>query len=361
MKFAFMCKEPPQRNGLKVAIIGAGPAGLAASGYLACQGYEVEVYDKQPYPGGLMIFAIPPWRIPRERVLLGVKELEEKYGVRFHNRVKVFYGEHVHEEGDDLVEKKIDLVEILGTHDLVLITTGIWSSKKPNIPGVNSKGITTALELLYPFRLHELGLAPRPALQGKKMIVVGGGFSAIDAAEQGLKLGMEVAILYRRTVKEAPAGLFEVERVKKEGADFIELVSPLEIVVENGVAKGVKVQKMQLGPPDETGRPKPIPVPGSEHVIEADIVVFATGESPTPPLAKSEEVLSKLGIKLDKSGAIVVNRIGQTGNPRIFAAGDVVNGPSKVGPAIKSGLYTAKYLHNWALINMSKPAATPAR
>lgn len=345
MKFTFMCKEKKQSIKTKIAVIGAGPAGLSATGLLACEGYEIDVYDKLPLPGGLMLFAIPPWRISPERVLKGVKELEEKFGVKFITRVKVYSGTNTHEEGDELAEKTIPLEDILNNYDAVLIATGTWISKIPKIPGSNARGVYSALQYLYEWRLHELGYTSRKPPIGKKIIVIGGGYSAVDAAERGLKSGAETYLVYRRTIKEAPAGIYEIERLKREGVEFMELVSPLEIIVDKDKAIGVKLQKMQLGPPDESGRPTPIPIPGAEFTLEADLVIFATGETPTPPLTKSHA--EKLGLQLDKSNTIVVNQLMQTKIPKIFAAGDVVHGPSRIGPAIRSGLRAAKYIHNW--------------
>jgi len=359
INFAFMCREKPAYRGANVAIVGAGPAGLAAAGYLACQGHSVDVYDKLPYPGGLMLFAIPPWRIPRSRVIEGVRDLENRLGVRFITRTKIHaLPEPPHEEGDDFVEKKIALSEIIEKYDLVLLATGTWRSKIPRIPGSNAKGVVSALEYVYGFRLYELGLSSTKPSPGRRVVVVGGGYSAVDAAEQAVREGAETYLVYRRTIKETPAGIFEIERIKRFGVEFMELVSPVEIITENNTVKAVKLQRMQLGPPDETGRPQPIPIPGSEVVIEADTVVFATGESPTPPLPQVEEYMSKLGIRLNKDGTIIVNQIMQTGNPKVFAAGDVVNAPTKIGRAVKSGLYAARYMHNWIQV---KQATTVAR
>ncbi|WP_440059445.1 FAD-dependent oxidoreductase [Thermogladius sp. 4427co] len=358
VNFAFMCSDKPPSKGLKVAVIGSGPAGLSAAGYLACHGYEVDVYDKQPLPGGLMIFAIPPWRIPRSRILDGVKLLEERFGIVFHYKTKVFEGGMKIEEGDEFIEKTVSLEEVLTNYHAVLIATGTWESKIPRLPGVDSKGVFSALEFLYRHRVYEIGLSSHPPPVGKKVVVVGGGYSAIDAAEQAARFGGDVVIAYRRTVREAPAGLFEIERLKREGVEFMELVSPIEVVVDNGTAKGLKLQKMKLGPPDETGRPQPVPIEGSTLIIEADTVIFATGEVPTPPLSKSEDIVKKLGIALKKDSSIQVNRINQTGNPKIFAAGDVVNGPTRIGPAVRSGLYTARFIDNWLQTQLLKTPLT---
>ncbi len=354
MNFAFMCREKPPPINARVAVVGAGPAGLGATGFLACQGYEVDVYDKQPLPGGLMLFAIPPWRIPPERVLNGVKRLEEVFGVKFVLKTKIYAGEPAHEEGDVFAEKHVNLEDLIGNYDMVLLATGTWSSKVPKIPGVKSEGVVSALEYLYEWRIYELGYSSKKPRHAKKVVVVGAGYSAVDAAERALKQGAETYVVYRRTAKEAPAGIYEIEKLKRNGATFIELASPLEVIVENGTARAVRFQKMKLGPPDETGRPAPVPVPGEEFTIEADLVVFATGESATPPLSTS--AASKLGIAISKHGTIEVNKIMQTGNPKVFAAGDVVHGPSRIGPALKSGLFAARFMHNWFLAKKGKSA-----
>ncbi len=359
MKFAFMCRERPASNNIKIAIIGAGPAGLAASAYLSCKGYNIYVYDKQPLAGGLMIFAIPPWRIPRENILQGIKELEENFQVNFMLKTKVYSGKEVHEEGDVFVEKRISLEELINEYEAVMITTGTWISRIPKLPGLDAKGVYTAVEYLYRHRIYELGLVNEKPPYGKKIVVIGGGYSAVDAAEQALHDGAESYLVYRRTIKQAPAGIFEIKRIEREGVNFTELASPVEVIVENGVVKGVKFQRMKLGPPDESGRPKPIPIPGSEYVLEADLVVFATGERATPPVSpEDQEALAKLGIKLTKWNTIEVNERMQTGNPKVFAAGDVVNGPSRIGPAIRSALYAAKYLDNMVQAKKLKPVPT---
>ncbi len=348
IRFPFLCREKPPSVNKRVAIVGAGPAGLAAAGYLVCKGYDVDVYDKMPLPGGLMMFAIPPWRIPRDRVLNGIKELEEKFGVKFILKTKVFAGKERRDEGDDFVEKTVPLEKIIDDYDAVLITTGTWQSKVPRVPGIEAEGVTTALEYVYEHRIYELGFRDKPPHTGKKVIVIGGGYSAVDAAEQALMDGAETYLVYRRTVKQAPAGLYEIERIKRMGVNIIELASPLEVIVENNVVKGVKFQCMRLGPPDESGRPRPIPIPGVELVLDADMVIFATGERATPPVSpEDKEALEKLGIELTRWNTIVVDENMRTKNPKVFAGGDVVNGPSKIGPAIASSLEASRSLDNW--------------
>lgn len=354
MKFAFMCREGRRGVEGKVAVIGAGPAGLSATGYLACEGYSVDVYDKLPLPGGLMTFAIPPWRIQPERVLGGAKELEERFGVKYVLKTKVFTGKVAHEEGDEFVEKSVSLEELLNIYDLLLIATGTWTSRKPKMPGIDARGVMSALEYLYHWRVYEYKFTDKRPPAGKRAVVIGAGYSAVDAAERAHRTGAETYIVYRRTIKEAPAGIYEIERLKRGGVIFIELASPTEIIAENNHATAVKFQKMALGPPDETGRPRPVPVPGEEFTIEADMVIFATGETPTPPL--TSEMSEKLGIKLNKDGTIAVNSLMQTSLSKVFAAGDVSTGPSKIGPAIRSGLKAARSMHRWFSVKAGKSA-----
>ncbi len=337
MRFAFMCKEKGLDVRARIAIVGAGPAGLAAAGYLACAGAEVDVYDKLPMPGGMMMFVIPPYRIPRESVLEGIEDLEKRLGVKFVTKTKVFEGEVRHDEGDEFVERTIPLSKLVEEYDAVLIATGTWRSRRMGIENEDAKGVYTALEFIYWWYLYDAKLLNRKPEMGRKVVVIGGGLSAVDAAETALRKGAEeVHLLYRRTIREAPAGAFEIKRLVREGVNWMELVQPKRIIVENGVVTGIEMVRMRLGPPDESGRPRPIPIEGSEFVIEADTVIAAVGELPTPPLQGEA-----LGIKLDRRGRIQVDRFWRAA-PKIYAAGDVVSGPSMVGKAVGSGLRAAK-------------------
>ncbi len=345
VKFTFMCKQQatvPGRGKLKVAIIGGGPAGLSAAGFLVCQGYDVYVYEKNPLAGGLMLFAIPSERIPPENVLEGIEELKDKYNVNFITRTKIYGNSKPREEeGDKLVEKIISLKDIVDNHEAVLITTGTWQSRRLNCPGEKGPDVYTALEFLYELRIYEKGFVHHKPKLGNRVIVVGGGLSAVDAAFEALKSGAkEVIMAYRRTIKEAPAGVHEIRKLISKGVKWMELISPKEIVRENGRVRAVVFQKMRLGEPDESGRRRPIPIPGSEVVLEADTVIEAIGEIPTPPFENGY-----LGLKHDSKYRIIVDEHYRTSNPKVFAAGDVVSGPSMIGPAIRSGLFAAKSIH----------------
>ncbi len=337
MKYAFMCSEPEGRIRARIAIVGAGPAGLAAAGYLACMGAEVDVYDKLPQPGGMMMFVIPQHRIPRDSVVEGVEDLEKRFGVKFFTKTKVFEGEPRHDEGDDFVERTVPLSKLVEGYDVVLIATGTWRSRRMGVENEDAKGVYTALEFIYGWYIYDAGLSSSQPSMGKRVAVVGGGLSAVDAAETALRKGAEeVYLLYRRTIREAPAGAFEIKRLVREGVVWMELVQPKRILVENGYVSGIELVRMRLGPPDESGRPRPIPIEGSEFTIEVDTVIAAVGELPTPPM--SSEVL---GIKMDRRGRIQVDKWWRAAE-KIYAAGDVVTGPSMVGKAVGSGLRAAR-------------------
>ncbi len=339
MRFAFMCRERPGASHHRVAVVGAGPAGLSATGYLVCRGFEVDVYEKLPIPGGMMTFAIPRHRIPLDSVMEGVEELRDKFGVKFFTSTKVVCGER-RDEGDDLAASSADLLKLVEDYDAVLIATGTWRSRRLGIPGDDAKNVVSALEFLLDLHREELGLGSGHLRGFKRVVVIGGGLSAIDAAEESLLNGAsEVHLVYRRTIREAPAGEYEVRRLIRLGVNWVELAAPQSIVVENGVARGAVFQRMKLGEPDETGRPRPIPIPGSEFEIEADLVVSAIGEIPTPPIASE---CGGLGKYVGRDGRILADRSLRVSGTNVFAAGDVVTGPSRIGQAVRQGLQAAR-------------------
>lgn len=342
MRYAFLCKNKSSKKG-SIAVIGAGPAGLAVTGYLSCLGYDVDVYDKLPYAGGLMMFAIPGYRIYPDNIVEGVEDLRDRMSVKFYFKTKVFArNQSRHDEGDEFVEKIVDFEDLVEKYDAVVIATGTWSSRKLGVEGENSVNVVTALEYLYRWRIYEEGLVSEKPPKGKRVVVVGGGLSAIDAAEKAMEEGSEVFIAYRRTIAEAPAGIYAINSLIREGVHFIELVQPLKITTFNNVATGIVLIKMKLGEIDETGRPRPIPIPGSEFTLDADLIILAVGEIPTPPFTEKSSSIS-----LDKSRRIIVNKYYQTNIDKVFAAGDVVIGPSFIGKAFGSGLRTAKYLDSF--------------
>jgi len=332
LKFAFLCKERKSSNGMRIAVVGAGATGLSATGYLVCRGYEVDVYDKLPLPGGLMTFAIPKHRIPLEEVMEGVEDLRRNFGVKFNLSVKVSCGDGI-DECDDLAKEKVDLIELSRDYRALLIATGTWKSRKLGLDGEDAGNVYTAIDYLRKLHLPILGLGGEEIELGR-VLVIGGGLSAIDAADESINYGAdEVFLVYRRTRKEAPAGEWEMRRLEERGVKIVELASPKRFVVENGIVRAVELQRMKLSEPDETGRPRPVPIEGSEFLLEADTVVKAIGEIPTPPIYSGCELSEPSGgLKVDQNFNL-------SGN--IFAAGDVVTGPSKIGRAVKQGLQAA--------------------
>lgn len=345
MKFLLRCrpdtKKPP--SGKKVAIIGAGPAGLGAAGILICGGHEVHIYDALPEPGGLLIFGIPPFRVPREGVRQGVKELAEA-GAKFYTSTFVHCGEKPKEhEALLLVQKFVDFEDIASRYDAVLITTGTWRSRSLGVPGEHLPGVYKALDYLFRIYAHQLGYLPadKTLPTGKKVLVVGAGLTAVDAAIEAKLQGAEkVVVAYRRTINEAPAGkrTIETELIAK-GIEFRELLNPAAFIGEDKL-KAVRFIKMRLGPPDKSGRPRPEPIPGSEFEEPFDTVLIAAGEEPTPPG-------SCRGIEFNPDGTIKVDDKMQTTRRGVFAAGDVVTGPSLIGKALASGMKAAQYVDQY--------------
>ena len=326
MNFAFLRATPAPPVGRNVGIIGAGPSGLAATGYLAANGYQVEVYDKLPNAGGLMVFGIPSSRIPPERIQRGITLLERKYGVLFHTRTKVCCSAPLHEEeGDHFSYDMVGLGDLLERHHAIMICTGSWKSRKLGVEGENLPGVYSSLEFLFPIRAVRYA-SPNvtvPPVAGKRVVVIGAGHSAVDVAHSAKNLGAaDVRILYRRTAAEAPCGRFEVERMIENGCQWQERYTPLRFLGETQVT-GVLVRNME----------------GEESVVEADAVVTAIGEIPTPPFAR------ELGLENVRKGE--VRWLNMTALDNIFVAGDVLSGPSKIGNAVYSGLRAARSLSNW--------------
>ncbi|AFA38876.1 NADPH-dependent glutamate synthase beta chain-related oxidoreductase [Pyrobaculum oguniense TE7] len=345
MHFLLRCKpntkKPP--TGKKVAIIGAGPAGLGAAGGLLCNGHEVDVFDALPEPGGLLIFGIPAFRVPKEGVREGVKELAEA-GARFFTSTFVYCGEKPREhEALLFVKEFVNLEDIIKKYDAVVITTGTWRSRSLEIPGEDLPGVYKALDYLARIYANQLGYLPKDKVYptGKKVLVVGAGLTAVDAALEAKLQGAEkVVVAYRRTINEAPAGrkTIETELIAK-GIEFRELLNPVAFLGRGRLEK-VRFIRMRLGPPDKSGRPRPEPVPGSEFEEEFDTALIAAGEIPTPPG-------NCAGIEFNPDGTIKVNEKMMTTRKGVFAAGDVVTGPSLIGKALGSGMRAAQFVDEY--------------
>lgn len=343
MNFALFCKEPPEAIGRKVAIVGAGPAGLSAAGYLVCRGYSVEMFDKMTDPGGLLVFGIPDFRLPMERVMRAGKRLVEEYDVVFHPRTKIVGAKKDDgDEGDDFVKDKVTLGQLRNRFDAVLLCTGSWRSRRMNVPGEDMDGVFTGLDFLFPLRGSTCGIEGEVCaaeIEGRDMVVIGGGLSAVDAAQVGLNRNANsVTMLYRRTITEAPAGEYEIRHLIDQGMAWQELASPVAVKGDKKV-EGVEYLKCALGEPDESGRRCPLPEEGSNTVIPADIVISAIGEMPTLPWAE------KLGMKEVRKGGTTWPRM--TLMDGVFMAGDCLTGPSKIGWAITGGLEAARSMERW--------------
>ena len=356
MKF-LRCKKDqiPPPTGKKIAIIGSGPAGLGAAGILRCRGHEVHVYEQFPEPGGLMIFGIPEYHVPKAGVRKGVKELEEA-GVVFHTSTRVISCEQGKPDNEvehilhGFIKNKECFEKIIEEYDAVLIATGTWKSRRLNIPGENLKGVYLALEWLADFSLYQYGykkLEEIPPVEGN-VLVIGGGLTAVDAVEVPLKyLGdkiTKVYLSYRRTRKEAPMGEKEFNRLLKEyGIEALELTIPVEFRGDSeGHVREAVLQRTRLEPSPTGGRPRPVPIPGSEFTIRVDTVFIAIGEIPSPPFENG-----CCGIEVEKWGAIKTDEKFRTTREKVFAAGDVKHGPSLIGPALKSGIDAAKYIQEY--------------
>lgn len=327
MNFAFLRSDPAPPNGRRVAVIGAGPSGLAVTGYLACQGYQVEVYDKLPKPGGLMLFGIPGHRIPADRIHRGTSILSRAFGVIFHTNTKICCSNPLHEEeGDHFSSDMRSLDELVEKNDAVVICTGSWKSRRLDIPGDDLGNVFSGLEFLFPIRAARYA-APNvrmPDVAGKRVAVIGAGFSAVDVAHSAHTLGAaEVHILYRRAKAEAPAGVYELERLEESGCLWHERCIPARILGE----KDVSALEYVHAPSGET------------RILPVDMVVSAIGEIPTPPFQK------QLGLEDVRKGE--VRWLHMTRIENVFVAGDVLSGPSKIGKAVYSGLRAARSLANW--------------
>jgi glutamate synthase (NADPH) small chain len=332
MNFNFLCDEPPPPSGASVGIIGAGPSGLAAAGYLSCLGHAVEVYDKLPKPGGLMLFGIPGHRIPRERIEAGTLRLARRYGVVFHTRTKICCSAPMfEEEGDHFCTDIKGLGDMVKKHDAIMIATGSWRSRKLGISGEDLPGVLSGLEFLFPMRAA-LYCAPNvkmPDVAGAEVVVIGAGHSAVDVAHGALALGAaSVRVLYRRGRTQAPCGLFEIERLEQAGVIWHERAVPTRILGEDRVA-GIAFRCPVSGAPDRE----------EEIILPADCVVAAIGEVATPPFAE------ELGLASVRKGE--VRWLNMTAIENVFVAGDALTGPSKIGKAIYSGLRAARSLGNW--------------
>lgn len=313
--------EKARSNGIKIAVIGSGPSGLACAADLAKAGYDVTVFEALHKAGGVLQYGIPEFRLPKESVVAHEIENLKSMGVKIETNVII--GKTV--TVDQLMEEE--------GFKAIFIGQGAGLPKFMNIPGENLNGVFSANEFLTRNNLMQAYRedADTPIYAGRKAIVVGGGNVAMDAARTALRLGAEVTIVYRRTERELPARFEEVEHAKEEGIEFSFLTNPIEIISDgHGRVKSVRCEKMELGAPDESGRRSPKPIEGSEYDVETDVVIMALGTVPNPLLAAK-------GIELNKRGGIMADESGVTTREGVFAGGDVVTGSATVILAMGAG------------------------
>jgi glutamate synthase (NADPH/NADH) small chain len=274
--------QPTERNGRKVAVVGSGPAGITCAGELAKMGYDVTVFEALHEPGGVLVYGIPEFRLPKVKVVAKEIENVKEMGVKLETNVVVGKAVTI----DELMEEE--------GFEAVFIGSGAGLPKFMGIPGENLNGVFSANEYLTRSNLMKAfdENSDTPLMRGKKVAVVGGGNVAMDAARTALRLGAEVHIVYRRSEEELPARVEEVHHAKEEGIIFDLLTNPTEILGdENGWVKGMTCIQMELGEPDESGRRRPKEVPGSEFTIELDTVIMSLGTSPNPLISSTTQGL----------------------------------------------------------------------
>ena len=330
-------KGAAEKNGKKVAVIGSGPAGLTCAGDLAKMGYDVTIFEALHEAGGVLVYGIPEFRLPKTRVVAKEIENVKSLGVKIETNV--------------VVGKSVTIDELLNEEgfDAVFIGSGAGLPKFMGIPGEQANGVFSANEYLTRSNLMKAFNedSNTPIMRGKKVAVVGGGNVAMDAARTALRLGSEVHIVYRRSEEELPARVEEVHHAKEEGIIFNLLTNPVEILEdEKGWVKGIRCIKMELGEPDESGRRRPVEVPGSEFVIDVDTVIMSLGTSPNPLISSTTK-----GLEINKRKCIVAaEENGQTSKEGVYAGGDAVTGAATVILAMGAGKAGAKgideYLRN---------------
>ena len=316
-------------NGKKVAVIGSGPAGLTCAGDLAKMGYDVTIYEALHQPGGVLVYGIPEFRLPKEKVVAKEIENVKSLGVKIETNV--------------IVGKSITIDELIEEEgfDAVFIGSGAGLPKFMGIKGETANGVFSANEYLTRSNLMKAfdSKSTTPIKVGKKVAVVGGGNVAMDAARTALRLGSEVHIIYRRSEEELPARVEEVHHAKEEGIIFDLLTNPVEIIEdENGWVSGIKCIRMELGEPDASGRRRPVEVKGSEFVIDVDTVIMSLGTSPNPLISSTTK-----GLEINNHKCIIATEdTGATSKEGVYAGGDAVTGAATVILAMGAGKAAAK-------------------
>ena len=320
---------PAEKNGKKVAVIGSGPSGLTCAGDLAKMGYDVTIFEALHKAGGVLVYGIPEFRLPKSAVVEKEVENVKALGVKIETNVIIGKSTTI----DELMDKE--------GFEAVFIGSGAGLPMFMGIPGENANGVFSANEFLTRNNLMKAFRDDydTPIVHGKKVAVVGGGNVAMDAARTALRLGAEVHIIYRRSEAELPARAEEVHHAKEEGIIFDLLTNPKEILVdENDWVKGIRVVKMELGEPDASGRRRPVEIPGSEYEIDVDTVIMSLGTSPNPLISSTT-----IGLDINKRKCIIADEeTGKTSKDGVYAGGDAVTGAATVILAMGAGKAAAK-------------------
>ncbi len=318
-----------EKKNKKVAVIGSGPAGLTCAGDLARMGYDVTIFEALHEAGGVLVYGIPEFRLPKEDVVLKEIENVKSLGVTIETNVVVGKSVTI----DELMEEE--------GFDAVFIGSGAGLPKFMGIPGEQSNGVFSANEYLTRSNLMKAFRedSDTPIMRGKEIAVVGGGNVAMDAARTALRLGAKVHIVYRRSEEELPARVEEVHHAKEEGIIFDLLTNPVEILAdENGWVCGMKCIRMELGEPDASGRRRPVEVPGSEFVMDVDMVIMSLGTSPNPLISSTTA-----GLETNRWKCIVADEEhGKTTKEGVYAGGDAVTGAATVILAMGAGKAAAQ-------------------
>lgn len=327
-------KKAEKMNGRKVAVIGSGPAGLTCAGDLAKLGYDVTIFEALHEAGGVLIYGIPEFRLPKQDVVAKEVENVKALGVKIETNVVIGKSTTV----DELMEEE--------GFEAVFIGSGAGLPRFMGIPGEQANGVFSANEFLTRNNLMKAfkDEYDTPIMRGKKVAVVGGGNVAMDAARTALRLGAEVHIVYRRSEEELPARVEEVHHAKEEGIIFNLLTNPVEIHVDDeGWVKGMTCIKMELGEPDESGRRSPVEIKGSEFDMELDTVIMSLGTSPNPLISSTTK-----GLDINRRKCIVAEEEnGATSKAGVFAGGDAVTGAATVILAMGAGKAAAKGIHEY--------------
>ena len=325
-------KAPETNNGIKLAVIGSGPAGLAFAGEMAQKGYQITVFEALHELGGVLRYGIPEFRLPNDILDYEIDALKT-LGVEF--KTNFIVGSTV----------TIDQLKEEGFKGF-FVGSGAGLPRFMNIPGENSIGVMSANEYLTRINLMQAHKEEydTPMIEANNVVVIGGGNTAMDAVRTAKRLGADRAmIVYRRSLKEMPARLEEIKHAQEEGVEFINLTNPIEYITdENGVVKQMKVQKMELGEPDDSGRRRPVPVEGSEYLIDVDLAIVSVGVSPNPLIPNSVN-----GLNTSKWGTIIVNDDTlESDINNIYAGGDIVRGGATVILAMGDGRKAANSMHD---------------